>query len=264
MMPLASRQANGLTAGSSEIMSTRDQCSKLLLDAAQGAPDNASPISGRRVMQYLGLAVGVGFLALVTALLALRVLLGGNWLLGWLRGTFGLLLLSLGGVVALVAWDVTTYHSLPQNKPLARLTFQAEGPQRYQARLEQDGQTRFVTLEGDLWQLDLRVLQWKGLAALIGLESGFRLQRLSGRYLAVEQQEQARNVRVELGESLLGLDFWAWLQRCQCGSLLVEAQQRRVSFLPIADGAEYAIEMTPTGPLAQPVNAAAERAMKDW
>ncbi len=215
-------------------------------------------------MQYLGLAVGVGFLALVTALVALRVLLGGNWLLGWLRGSFGLLLLVLGGVIGLVAWDVTRYRSLPQDEPLARLVFQAEGQQRYQVRLEQAGQARFVTLEGDLWQLDLRVLQWRGLASLIGLENGFRLQRLSGRYLAVEQQEQARNVRVELEESKLGLDFWAWLQRCQCGSLLVAAQHRRVSFLPIADGAEYAIKMTPTGPLAQPVNAAAQQAMKDW
>lgn len=215
-------------------------------------------------MQYLGLAVGVGFLALVTVLLALRVLLGGNWLLGWLRGTFGLALLALGAVVALVAWDVTRYRPLPQGTPLARLVFEAEGQQRYQVRLEHNGQSRFVTLEGDLWQLDLRVLQWKGLASLIGLESGFRLQRLSGRYLAVEQQEQARHVRVELEQSRLGLDFWDWLQRCRCGSLLVEAQHRRVSFLPIADGAEYAIEMTPTGPLAQPLNDAARQAMKAW
>lgn len=215
-------------------------------------------------MQYLGLAVGVGFLALVTVLLALRVLLGGNWLLGWLRGSFGLLLLALGAVVALVAWDVTAYRPLPQDKPLARLVFEAEGSQRYQVRLEHNGQTRFATLEGDLWQLDLRILQWKGLASLIGLESGFRLQRLSGRYLAVEQQEQARHVRIELAQSLLGMDFWAWLQDCRCSSLLVEAQHRRVSFLPIADGAEFTIEMTPTGPLAQPINAAAQQAMKDW
>ncbi len=143
-------------------------------------------------MQYLGLAVGVGFLALVTALVALRVLLGGNWLLGWLRGSFGLLLLLLGGVIGLVAWDVTRYRSLPQDEPLARLVFQAEGQQRYQVRLEQAGQARFVTLEGDLWQLDLRVLQWRGLASLIGLENGFRLQRLSGRYLAVEGEPAER------------------------------------------------------------------------
>jgi len=44
MMPLASRQANGLATGSSDIMSTRNQCSKLMLDALQGATDNASPI----------------------------------------------------------------------------------------------------------------------------------------------------------------------------------------------------------------------------
>lgn len=215
-------------------------------------------------MQYLGLAVGVAFLSMVVALVAVRVLFGGQWLLGWLRGTFGLLLLGLGALIGLVAWDLTSYEAFSPERPVARLQFQADGQQRYQVRLEQNGESRQLSLEGDLWQLDIRVLQWKGLAALIGLENGLRLQTLAGRYLAVEQQERARNTRAELAQSLPGVDFWAWLQQCQCMPLLVEAQHRRVSFLPIADGAEYAIEMTPTGPLAKPVNATAEQALKDW
>ena len=131
-------------------------------------------------------------------------------------------------------------------------------------KVEEGKQVRYVTLEGDLWQLDLRALHWKGLATLIGLKPGFRLEKLSGRYLAVEQQDQARRPRVELGQSLAGIDFWARLQDCQCASLVLEAQPHRVSYLPIADGAEYTIEMVPTGLLAKPMNAAAEQAMNDW
>lgn len=215
-------------------------------------------------MQYLGLAVGVAFLSLVVALVALRVLFGGQWLLGWLRGTFGLLLLGVGGLIGLVAWDLTSYQAFSYEKPVARVLFQADGGQRYQVRLEQDGKIRQTTLEGDLWQLDMRELQWKGLAALIGLENGLRLQALAGRYLAVEQQERARNTRAELVQSLYDVDFWQWLQQCQCMPLLVQAQYRRVSFLPLSDGAEYAIEMTPAGPLAKPLNAIAEQALKNW
>ena len=47
-------------------------------------------------------------------------------------------------------------------------------------------------LAGDLWQLDARIIQWKGLAALIGLAPGYRLQSLGGRFLAIEQESQAR------------------------------------------------------------------------
>lgn len=215
-------------------------------------------------MQYLGLAVVVALVAFIIALIAVRMLFGGNWLLGWLRGTFGMLVLALAGLIGLIAWDVKTYQPLAQGKPLASLSFQADGQQRYQVRIEEDKHVRFVTLEGDLWQLDLRALHWKSLAALIGLKPGYRLEKLSGRYLAVEQQNQAHHPYVELGHSWGGVDFWNWLQRCRCASLMFEAQARRISYLPIADGAVYTLEMAPTGLRAKPANTAAEQAMKNW
>lgn len=215
-------------------------------------------------MQYVGLAVFIALLALLIGLVAMRILAGGPWLLGWLRGTFAMAILVLAALAGLVAWDFTSYRHLEPQAPLASLTFQADGQQRYQVTVSQDQRTRFVTLEGDLWQLDLRALRWNGLAALIGLQPGYRLERLSGRYLAVEQQDQARHPYVTLGHSQGGVDFWAWLQRCQCGSPVLEAQLRRASYLPMADGAEYSVEMTPTGLLAKPMNAAAEQALKEW
>lgn len=215
-------------------------------------------------MQYLGLAVVVALVALITALIAMRVLFGGNWLLGWLRGSFGMLVLALAGLIGLIALDVKTYQPLALEKPLASIAFQVDGQQRYQVRIEEDEQVRFVTLEGDLWQLDLRALQWKGLATLIGLKPGYRLEKLSGRYLAVEQQDQLHHPYVELGQSWGGVDFWSWLHRCRCASLIVEAQPRRVSYLPIADGAAYTLEMAPIGLQATPANATAEQAMKNW
>jgi hypothetical protein len=215
-------------------------------------------------MQYLGLAVVVALVALLTTLVAVRMLAGGSWLLGWLRGTAGMLVLLLAGLVGMVAWDVTTYQSLNSVRPLASLTFHADGQQRYQVKVEEGQHSRYVTLEGDLWQLDVRTLQWKGLAALIGLEPGYRLQRLSGRYLAVEQQDQAPRPYAKLSSGKAGVDLWEWLQRCRCASLLIEPKLRRVSFLPIADGAVYTVEMTPTGLMAKPASSAAEQAMKDW
>lgn len=215
-------------------------------------------------MQYLGLAAVVALLASIVALVALRVLVGGHWLLGWLRGTFGMLVLVLAGLVGMVALDLTTYRPLPDGTPLASLLFRADGPQRYQVVLTEGERPQFLTLEGDLWQVDLREVRWQGLAALIGLTPGYRLQALSGRYLAVEQQDKAHHPYLELTHSRGGVDFWAWLQRCRCGLVLVEARARRVTYLPIADGAKYDLEMVPTGLLAKPANAAAERALQDW
>lgn len=215
-------------------------------------------------MQYLGLAVVVALLGLIILLVALRILANGRWLLGWLRGSLGMLVLALGIVVGLATWDVSSYRPLPADKPVATLAFHADGQQRYRVEVDSLSKSSHFTLEGDLWQLDLRMLEWKGLATLIGLEPGFRLGQMTGRYLAVEQQDQTRHPRVVLSESLAGIDLWLGVQRCQCAPLLIDAQLRRVSYLPIADGAEYAIELAPTGLLAKPLNAAAEQALKDW
>ncbi|PAO94350.1 hypothetical protein BV581_02765 [Stutzerimonas stutzeri] len=216
-------------------------------------------------MQYLGLAIVVALLALIVLLVALRLLLGGHWFMGWLRGTCGFVVLALASLIALIGYDISTYTALPpEQKPLVTLTFQAQGAQRYEVTLEQGKGTRTVMLEGDLWQLDLNLLRWKSLAELIGLESGYRLERLSGRYLAVEQQNLARHGRVVLSEKPLGMDIWQSLQLGQRDMYLVEAQVLRVDYMPIADGASYAVELAPTGLLARPLNAAATEALKNW
>ena len=166
-------------------------------------------------MQYDGLAVGVALLALLALLVAARILWRSDWLLGWLRGSAGLLLLALAGLIALVANDVRSYQPLPEGKPLVTLSFQALGPQRYQVSLLQGAEERLITLEGDLWQLDARLLHWKGLAGLIGLQPGYRLEQVSGRFLAIEQQDVAQFTRVALSASPYGIDLWRWLRAGQ-------------------------------------------------
>lgn len=215
-------------------------------------------------MQYLGLAIVVALLAVIVLLVALRLLLGGNWLMGWLRGTCGFLVLALAGLIAMVGYDVSTYAALPNGEPLVTLSFHAQGPQRYEVRLEQGKKTHTALLEGDLWQLDLHVLRWKSLAELIGLESGYRLEQLSGRYLAVEQQNLARHARVVLSERPLGVNIWQSLQLGQHDMLFFGGQVLRVDYMPIADGAVYAVDLAPTGLLARPVNAAATEALQNW
>ncbi|MCY1297933.1 hypothetical protein D9M68_247610 [compost metagenome] len=215
-------------------------------------------------MQYDGLAWCIALLALLALLVAARILFNRAWFLGWLRGTFGLAFLALAGLVAVVAYDLMSYTALPQDKPVVTLSFQAEGPQRYRVNLLEGAEERSVPLEGDLWQLDARLFRWKGIAELIGLAPGYRLEKLSGRFLAIEQQELAQHAQATLAQSPYGIDLWRWLRLGQHDLLIFDAQALRVTYLPMVDGAVYAVSLTPTGLLAQPLNQAAEQALKDW
>ncbi|WP_263145729.1 hypothetical protein [Pseudomonas sp. RIT-PI-AD] len=215
-------------------------------------------------MQYVGLALGVALVALLALLVALRILSNGRWLLGWLRGTCGMLFIGLALLIGMVAKDLSSYAPLPEDKPLVTLSFQADGAQRYRVNLLEGGEEHQVTLDGDLWQLDVRLFKWRGLAELIGLQPGYRLERLSGRFLAIEQQQMAQHTQVQLAQSAYGIDLWRWLRLGQHHFFLFDPQAQRVTYLPVADGAVYAVNLTPTGLLAQPMNQVATQALKDW
>lgn len=215
-------------------------------------------------MQYDGLAWFTGLLALLALFIAARILFAPNWFLAWLRGTAGLAFLALALLIGVIAYDLRSYDPQVQDKPLVTLSFSADGPQRYRVNLLEGGEEREVTLEGDLWQLDARLLGWKGLAALIGLQPGYRLEKLSGRFLAIEQQQSARFARVALAESPYGIDLWRWLRLGRRDLFLFEPQAARVTYLPIADGAVFSVSLGPTGLMAQPMNQVAQQALKDW
>lgn len=215
-------------------------------------------------MQYDGLAWFTGLLALLALFIAARILFAPNWFLAWLRGTAGLAFLALALLIGVIAYDLRSYDPQVRDKPLVTLSFSADGPQRYRVNLLEGSEEREVTLEGDLWQLDARLLGWKGLAALIGLQPGYRLEKLSGRFLAIEQQQSARFAQVSLAESPYGIDLWRWLRLGQRDLFLFEAQAARVTYLPIADGAVFSVSLGPTGLMAQPMNQVAQQALKDW
>ena len=62
-------------------------------------------------------------------------------------------------------------------------------------------------LSGDEWQLDARVLKWKGWANLFGLDAQYRLERVSGRYRDIEQERTGERTVYALAENP-GLDLW--------------------------------------------------------
>ncbi len=186
-------------------------------------------------MQYDGLAWAFALLALLAALVAVRILFERTWFLGWLRGTCGLAFVAVAALLLVLAWDLRSYSLLKPEQPMATLSFQAEGPQRYRVLIQEGANERSVVLDGELWQLDARIFRWKGLAALIGLAPGYRLDALSGRFLALEQQSRGR--RLGLSQSPLGVDLWRWLRAGEHDLFLFEPLAGRVTFLPMADKA---------------------------
>jgi len=122
---------------------------------------------------------------------------------------------------------------------------------------------RFFSLNGDEWQMDARVVNWKPPATLLGLDPIYQLERLSGRYASVDdERSEQRTVHALSGDN--ALDVWRVARRFPRLMPGVDAYYGTATYVPMANGARYEVTMTRTALIARPVNDAARDAVGDW
>lgn len=213
------------------------------------------------------LDVGVAVCALVALLLIARgvhhVRRRRVWR-GSVVGLGGLVIGCLAVIALLIGINLLTYARFTFEQPVATISFRALSPQRYAVTLvRHDGGTVQATLTGDEWELDARIIKWKGVATVIGFEPLYRLQRLSGRYASIHDTLTRPPSAIALAREP-GLSLWQLAHREARWLPFVDASYGTATYLPMGDGASYEVSLSTTGLLARPANAAAARAVRDW
>lgn len=215
---------------------------------------------------FYGAASLVGFVVgLIIFFVGVRLLLQGTWFWGWVRGMGGVVFIALAAGLTLVALDLYSYQQLLVDKPIARVAFQQVDRQKFIATvtLEDSGETSEFYLRGDQWQIDARVIRWKGPLRTLGGKPGFRLDRISGRYLSLQDERTQERTVYALNENEYGMDIWAWAREREQVPW-VDAAYGSATFLPMADGAEFQLALAHSGLLAKPLNEPAKRAVNTW
>lgn len=85
---------------------------------------------------------------------------------------------------------VYTYQRFNSEYPIATLEFTRVLDQQYIAELRAADycDNRKFVIKGDQWQVDASFIKWTGFGVMLGLDSRYRLDRLSGRYRRVAEQ----------------------------------------------------------------------------
>ena len=149
-----------------------------------------------------------GVIALLLAVAAVRRMRDWEIRRGSVTLLGAALVAALGVGGAMLAASLHTYTRLTHEQEAARAVLRALGPQRYELLLLRAGEpTRSYELRGDEWQIDARVLKWKGWANVLGLDASYRLERVSGRYGDVEQERTAPRSVYALSEEP-AIDLW--------------------------------------------------------
>lgn len=182
---------------------------------------------------------------------------------GSLEGLVGLLLLAVAALMAALSINLYTYDRLTHESPIAEVRLQEIEPQHFWAYLVFGNNTRILELRGDEWQVDARVLKWHGIAVLIGFDTLYRLDRLSGRYWDLSRERTGPRTVYSLSEEP-GLDLWMLAKRYGRWMPWVDAAYGSATYMPMVNGARYTVSVSSSGLLARPTNDIARKAVTGW
>jgi hypothetical protein len=206
----------------------------------------------------------IAALGLFVFFAGLRRLWGRRVIVGCLEGLSGLLLLAISALIMAISINLNTYDRLTYEAFVVDVKFRERAPQHFWTYITLPHTRAMVfDLRGDEWQLDARILKWQGIAFLLGLDTGYRLDRLSGRYRDIAQERTAPRTVYSLGEDP-GLDVWAIVQKYERWLPWIDTVYGSGTYVPMVDGAQYRVTISATGLLTRPRNDIARKAVSKW
>jgi hypothetical protein len=212
----------------------------------------------------LAIALAGLLLALPLEIAALRRLrrfrlVGGTFFFG-----AGALVLFVAIAACFLVLNLATYARLTHEQQAAHVTLRQLGERRYVATVQAPKQpARHYELSGDEWQIDARVLKWRGFATVIGFDTAYRLERLSGRYSDVAAERTRPRTVYSLAPET-GLDLWTLVRRHHRYLPLADALYGSAAYVPMAEAAEYDVSVSASGLVVRPANEAARQAVGGW
>ncbi len=217
-------------------------------------------------MLYTLLAFTIALLAVFIIYRALKVLWMSSWFLGWLRGMFGLFLLAIAIAVGSISYDIYSYKQILAEQPVATINFELVEDHYFVAVLADTkaGTQKRFNLHGDQWQLDARIIKWKGYFSGFGIKPAYRLDRLSGRYFDIEKESIAKRSVYSLGNTPYQIDVWRFIDEQAKWFSVIDAYYGSATYLPMKNGALYEISLSSTGLVARPLNDVASKAVAEW
>ncbi len=142
---------------------------------------------------------------------------------------------------------IRSYQVFTHEQWIADLDIHPTSTQAFNATLTfKDGQKKFFLLKGDQVQIDANILKWKPIAHFFGLNTLYSLDRISGRYLKVEDEKNNTPTLFSLKEDS-SWDIAEWRKQYDILGHLVDAEYGSATFVPTQTVKTYELKISTTG-----------------
>ena len=195
----------------------------------------------------------LGLVFVVTAFAAL-------WRRRLVRMTLRLLLaivfIALSLAFGATGLGIQGYRALTREEVAVTVQTQPLGAKRFRAQFRfPDGRETTYVLAGDELYVDARILKWRPWVNILGLHTTYQLDRVSGRYAdLVQEQQQPRTVFSVIPER--PVDLFSLRQRYAALGSLLDAEYGSATFAAVDVPAQYEVRVSTTGLLIRRIEPA--------
>lgn len=215
-------------------------------------------------MDLIGAIAAFSLFGILLLIWAVRWLHHGRFAAGTISSLLSLVMLVTAACVGLLGGGLATYQRLTHEEPALEVAFTRSGERQYDVVLTYPaGDRQRLTLRGDEWQVDARVLKWHAFVNIVGFDAAYRLERISGRYSDVESERSALHTVYPL-VSPGRFDVWELARRYREWIPWIDAYYGSAAYLPMTDGALFEVKVSQSGLTARPLNLAARQAIGNW
>jgi hypothetical protein len=171
------------------------------------------------------------------------------------------LLLTSSMLLGAITVGIHGYRAFTQESLAATIKTEPIGPHHFRATVTlPDSSLHMFDLAGDAVYVDAHVLKWRPIGTLLGLETVYELDRISGRYQALGD-EQTRERTVYSLAANKPFDAFDLARRYWILRPFVDAQYGSATFIGATapGGATYEVRVSTTGLLVRRVGLPNER-----
>ncbi|MBL1142670.1 MAG: cation/multidrug efflux pump [Proteobacteria bacterium] len=204
-------------------------------------------------------------LSVILFILASKHFLRGKPLTASFQGLSGLSLMLAGLLFLSIAINLFSYDRLTYEQSIAELKFNQLDDQQFEVEITYKNQDEadIFLINGDEWQMDARIIKWKGWTQLLGLNAQYRLERIGGRYSDIEEELAKPRTAHALGAKD-EVDYWKLINDYKKWLPWVDAYYGSATYLPMSDKAAYLVSLTQSGLIARPLSLETEEKTKSW